>query len=60
MDNTGAKKRKVMTDVERQHDHWSMALFAITGENPISSEHRGHVKLMAQDWVEWGKQCGIL
>jgi hypothetical protein len=29
------------------------ALSKITGENPVKPEHRGRVKDMAADWIEW-------
>jgi hypothetical protein len=40
------------------HEHpvyWFSALNAITGVNPIKLEHRGRVKKMAEDWLEWGR-----
>jgi hypothetical protein len=50
----------LLEEMRLRPDHWSMALHAITGENPVKDEHRGNVKLMAQDWVDWGKQRGFL
>ncbi len=36
--------------------HAFVALTLITGENPITEEHRGRVPDMAQDWIEWGRE----
>jgi hypothetical protein len=41
-------------------DDWFMALWAITGENPVPTEHRGKIKEMAQAWLEWGSRQGYL
>src|SRR5436190_2078602 len=50
----------LLEEMQNSPDHWSMALHAITGADPLKDEHRGKLKLMAQDWVEWGKQHGYL
>jgi hypothetical protein len=39
--------------VEGRVDHWFWALHVITGENPVKEEHRGYLKLMAEDWCRW-------
>jgi hypothetical protein len=36
------------------------ALEDITGENPIPPEHENDARLMAQDWLEWGRRHGII
>jgi hypothetical protein len=41
-------------------DDWFMALWAITGENPVRTEHRGKIREMAQAWLEWGSRQGYL
>jgi hypothetical protein len=33
-----------------------IALYKITGENPVKPEHRGRIKEMAGDWIEWWKK----
>jgi|GEM_PF-3264026 len=38
--------------------HWFWALKAITGTSPIKPEHKGRIKKMAEDWLEWGKANG--
>jgi hypothetical protein len=39
-------------------DHWFVALRSITGINPVKPEHRGRIKLMAKDWLDWGSKHG--
>jgi hypothetical protein len=41
-------------------DDWFMALWAITGENPVPAESRGKIREMAKAWLEWGSQQGYL
>jgi len=49
----------LLRELERQPDHWFWALWAITQENPVPSEHRGRIRDMARDWLEWGRQKGV-
>ncbi|WP_413279222.1 hypothetical protein [Floridanema evergladense] len=48
----------LLRELEKRPDHWFWALKSITGANPVKSEHRGRIKLMAQDWLEWGRENG--
>ena len=41
-------------------DDWFVALWAITGENPVPIESRGKTKEMAKAWLEWGSRQGYL
>jgi len=41
-------------------DHWFWALRAITGVDPVSSENVGRIDKMAEEWLRWGKQNGII
>jgi hypothetical protein len=43
---------------EDDPDHWFWALQAITDNDPVSADHRGDMKAMAQDWLEWGYMAG--
>ena len=43
-----------------QVDHWFVALHAITGVEPVSEEHRGHLDQMAADWLRWGASRGLV
>ena len=49
----------IFAELERKPDHWFWALRAITGEDPVSSEHRGNVSRMARDWLHWAERRGI-
>lgn len=40
-------------------DRWYWALRALTGEDPVSPEHRGDSAAMVRAWLEWGKQKGF-
>lgn len=43
----------ILKDWETTDNHWFHALNMITGENPIKIEHRGQIKLMKKDWIEF-------
>lgn len=45
----------ILKELEREPDHWFWALRNITGANPVQDSHRGNMKEVAQDWIEWGK-----
>ncbi|HSW09711.1 MAG TPA: hypothetical protein VLK32_02285 [Bacillota bacterium] len=49
----------LIRELDRNPDHWFWALRAITGEDPVRPEHRGDVRLMAQDWVDWARKRGL-
>lgn len=48
----------ILDDLYRSPDHWFWALSAISGENPVKPDHRGNLKLMTEDWLEWGAKKG--
>lgn len=50
----------ILTELQREPDQWFWALEAITEENPVPAEAVGKVRLMAQAWIEWGKQRGFV
>lgn len=41
-------------------DDWFVALWAITGENPVPIESQGKGREMAEAWIEWGVRQGYL
>lgn len=43
----------ILEEQERSLDHWFWALRAITCVNPVLDDHRGNLKLMAEDWKQW-------
>jgi hypothetical protein len=50
----------ILEELQREPDQWFWALESITEENPVPREAAGKVRLMAQAWVEWGKQHGFI
>jgi hypothetical protein len=50
----------ILEEMQGEPDHWFWALEAITDENPVPAESLGKVRLMAQAWIDWGKQRGLL
>jgi len=41
-------------------DQWFWALSVITGANPVHDMDRGNFPLMAQAWIRWGMEHGLL
>jgi hypothetical protein len=50
----------LLEELSREPDHWFIALQSITGIDPVPTEVRGRMDLMAQAWQEWGKSEGYL
>ncbi len=50
----------ILTELQREPDHWFWALEAITGENPVPKQDAGDIEASATAWLEWGKQNGLL
>ncbi len=46
----------IMRELRTRPNHWFWALKAITGEDPVPSQHRGHVRKMAVAWLDWWKE----
>ncbi len=36
-------------------DHWFIALYRITGVNPVPKEDAGRIEKMAASWLAWGR-----
>jgi hypothetical protein len=50
----------LLAELKREPDFWFAALHQLTGVNPVPKEHAGRVKLMAEAWLEWGRQKGLV
>jgi hypothetical protein len=50
----------ILEELRREPDQWFWALESITELNPVPSEAMGKVHLMAQAWIRWGEQQGVL
>ena len=48
----------ILEELQREPDQWFWALEAITEENPVPPEADGIIRLMAQAWVDWGREQG--
>jgi hypothetical protein len=48
----------ILRELEERGGHWFMALRYIVDENdnPVPPEHNGKIKLMTEDWLEWGRR----
>jgi len=45
----------LLNELQRDHDHWFVALSAITGEDPVPPEDRGDLDKMTEAWLRWGR-----
>ena len=50
----------ILNELKQGGGHWFLALRAITRENPVAPEERGKVKKMAEAWLKWGEEHGLL
>jgi hypothetical protein len=50
----------LLKDLQLEPVHWFEALEAITGDNPVPSEHHGNIPAMAADWLAWGRHHGLI
>lgn len=46
----------IFVSMQREPNHWFWALKAISGEDPVSPEHRGNILEMTNAWLDWGKK----
>ncbi len=50
----------LLRDLERNRRLWFWALGDITGENPVGPRDAGDVQRMAEAWLRWGRERGLL
>ncbi len=50
----------ILEKLQQEPDQWFWALEKITDDNPVPTEAAGKVRQMAEAWVAWGKERGIL
>ncbi len=50
----------ILEELNREPNQWFWALEAITEQNPVPPKAQGKVGMMAQAWIEWGKQQGFV
>lgn len=49
---------RLLEDLARGPAHWGLALYAITGENPVSEDDAGNVAKITKSWIAWGRENG--
>jgi hypothetical protein len=50
----------ILSELEKEPDHWFWALEAITDENPVAESDAGDIEASACVWVKWGRDKGLL
>lgn len=50
----------ILRELQQRPGHWFWALRAITGINPVKPEHQGRMFDMSADWVQWGRERGVI
>jgi hypothetical protein len=50
----------ILEDLGKTGDFWFTALEAITGEDPVPLESRGKIKMVANAWLDWGRNYSVL
>lgn len=50
----------ILQELERTPDHWFWALKAITGIDPVEPNKRGRIDEMAEAWIRWGQEQGLV
>ena len=50
----------LLRELQERGDHWFMALYALSGENPVPREYAGRVPKMRAHWLEWGREKGYI
>jgi len=50
----------ILAELQRKVDHWFVALRAIAKHDPVPATSRGRPRDMAQAWIRWGRENGII
>ncbi|MBI1831020.1 MAG: hypothetical protein HYR84_06170 [Planctomycetes bacterium] len=50
----------ILEELRRELHHWFWALEAITDQNPVPPESLGKIQEMADAWIDWGIQQGLI
>lgn len=48
----------ILEEMEREPDHWSWAMTAISGENPVPQSARGRLDQTTAAWLKWAHEKG--
>ena len=50
----------LLRELQENPDHWFMALYALSGENPVPPQYAGRFPKMSEYWLEWGRRKGYI
>lgn len=50
----------IFKEMQKQPDHWFLALHILTSVNPVKKDNMGKVLAMTQDWLVWAKSKGYV
>jgi hypothetical protein len=50
----------IFSKMQRDPNHWFVALTAITGVNPVVEDERGNVQAMTNSWLQWALKHGYV
>ncbi len=50
----------ILGELVRRPDHWFWALSVLTEADPVPDEAAGNVQAMADAWVQWGRDEGLI
>ena len=50
----------LLRELQKEPDYWFWALRAITGENPVGPKDTGDIEKMAESWIRWGRDRGLM
>lgn len=50
----------ILSELQRDVDHWFWALSSIANENPVPPQSRGKMQEMAKVWIGWGRSKGYI
>jgi hypothetical protein len=50
----------ILEELRREPHHWFWALEAITEQNPVPAESLGKLQQMADAWIQWGIDQGLI
>lgn len=49
----------ILTELRSEPHYWFVALEALTGEDPVTSQDRGVMPRMVTAWLEWARARGL-
>lgn len=50
----------ILEELKREPDHWFYALEVITDESPVPADAQGDMRRIADAWLAWGRQHGLI